>query len=110
MKAGLLSDRKPVIMVSMVLESLILGLCIGGWECSTATQAYYAQNKDLQERVKYYERYGKRVIGPNGEAVVAVLAPMIALGSGQEASFRVSNHLSLKVGLQKKECFLVLSF
>lgn len=97
------------LIETMLLEALVVGMCVSGYECNKAPQAYYLQNKDLQTLVKESERKAKSIAGPIVVGyVIPVLMPFVALSTGQTAKVNITKHWALEGN--SKESRIVLGW
>lgn len=81
----------------MLLETFVIAMCVGGWECSQAPRAYYAQNKELQVMVGESEEKAKRIAGPFvSEYLIPYAMPIVYLSTGKTVRFKLDKHWSLE--------------
>ncbi len=86
----------------MFLEAMVTTICLAGQPgCSTATNAYYESNKEIQQSVKNLEKIGKNLIEGH-EYIVYVATPVYAIMSGKPASFKISRNLSFNVNIKQE--------
>ena len=91
----------------MGLETLVLYLCVSGYECNYSIRAYYAGSKDLQEIAHNAEKLSNEYVP---SYVVWTLAPAAAFASKQEAKIRLSEHYSLGLSQQEQRVILQWSY
>lgn len=85
----------------MMLEAMVASICIAGQPgCSTATNAYYESNKELQHTIKRAEKIGKKLIEGH-EYVVYIIAPLGAVAAGKPATFKLSRSLNLNINVKQ---------
>ena len=86
----------------MILESLIIGLCFGGWECDSAPRAYYLYNKDLQVIVKQTELKAKDIAGPfMVDYMIPYSLPLIMVANGKEGTVKITKNVSFTANKDK---------
>ncbi len=79
------------------LEFFVIGLCVGGWNCSEAPRAYYLQNQQLQDFVKVTERKAKDMAGPVvSDIIIPYTMPFVLLANGQKGRINLNKHWSLE--------------
>lgn len=78
---------------------MIIALCIGGYECSTAPQAYYLANPGLQTWAKQRTRKYQEMISqtPLEKSLPTLLGAGFVLAGGR-ARLRISRHVSVQIG------------
>jgi hypothetical protein len=86
----------------VLLEGLVAGVCVfGNSGCGNATTAYYESNKELKDIVHHYEQMGNKLLKGN-EYIVYVLTPIVAVGSGKPATFKLSGNFTLSVDFRNQ--------
>jgi hypothetical protein len=90
-----------------MLEILVLSLCLGQYECSAASKAYYAQHPRLKVLAQSAERRLKK--GTN-ETILYTAPAIYALATGQPSQFRISKYFSCGGAASSVECKYTYSF
>ncbi len=79
------------------LEFFVISLCIGQFECSKASQAYYMQNQELQTIARNTEKESRKEAGPFvSNYVIPVLIPAAFLATNQTGQIKVSEHWGIE--------------
>ncbi len=95
----------------MILESLIVGLCFGGWECDVAPRAYYLSNKDLQELVYKTEIKAKDMAGPFVvDYMIPYSLPILMAMNGKEGTVKITRNVSLTVNKTSSKVMWQINF
>jgi hypothetical protein len=81
-----------------MVELFVVGMCVGGIECATVSQAYYSQNKPLQEFVREMETKAQDSVGPTTMQVLVYTLPVAMFMAGQTGVARVSNYFAVEIG------------
>lgn len=95
----------------MLLETMIVSLCLGGYECSKAPQAYYLSNHNLRTWAKLTkDRYKEKIQQSQFETpiVVGLGAAFIVLGG--KPRVKITNNISLKMSREKNEIVFTYAF
>lgn len=84
----------------MFLEVVVATICLAGQDgCSSATNAYYQSNKELQETFKNVEKFGQEIIKGH-EYIVYIMTPVYAVVLGKPAIFKLSSHINFNVNVK----------
>lgn len=89
----------------MLLEALVIGACVGGYECNQAPRAYYLSKPELRTWVKekakaYKEKLRDR---PVAQVVVPTLLGTVFLMSGGKPRIRVTDNIAFRVSQEETE-------
>jgi hypothetical protein len=91
----------------MILESVVIGLCLGGYECSKAPQAYYLSNPGLQSWVKTkqekYKEYFK-------DTPIPTIAGFGFFALGGKARIKISKNISVEIEKDRTELSYIYVF
>ena len=86
----------------MFLEAMVATVCLAGQPgCSSATNAYYQSNRELQQTIKNVENIGKDMIKGN-EYIVYAFTPAYAILSGRAATIKVSRSFNISVNVKQE--------
>jgi len=88
----------------MILETMIVGLCMGGYECERAPQAYYLSKPELRSWVKKQETKYKKIIRTSPYEVPMTTSLGFAFFmAGGKTRIRLTDHISIKVSKDLNE-------
>jgi len=93
-----------------LLEAIVIGMCLNGVECTTVSQAYYAQNKPLQEFVRDMEMRAEERLGPSTMQVLVYTLPAAMLVSGQTGVARVGKYFAIEAGRDTSRLLFEVGF
>jgi len=77
------------------LEALVLAVCIGGYRCEVATEAYYLQTPALQVYAKEAEKNATRYLG---ETVVYVVPFAANILYNKKLHLKLTRNISTDIG------------
>lgn len=97
-----------VLDAIMLLETLVLSSCLGGYECNLTPRAYYLTNPKLRSWVKESSQDLKQF--PYSETVLPVVAGFILLTSGSRVTIKITKNLSLRLRDDSTELRLTYAF
>jgi hypothetical protein len=86
-----------------MLELLVAGLCIFGTECAKPTNAYMAENPEMQHRLDIYT---KDVTDFVGQDKMAVGGFFYAAAVQKKGEIKISNHVKFDVGQNENTVIL----
>jgi hypothetical protein len=79
------------------IEILVLSLCLGKYDCTHASSAYYA-TPEVKEYISRVKNKTTKFVGQDNMKLITLTAPAIAIGFGGSGNIRLSKNWSLEVG------------
>lgn len=77
-----------------MLELLVASLCLGGYQCNRAFEAYYQSKPQLRQQVRTYKQALELKLGPQ---LVYTLPALGALIGGHSARLKLGRQVYLDV-------------
>lgn len=89
----------------MIQELLVMLACAQNSGCTETTNAYYATNPAVKERIKHGERKVKTLAGPTAVA----LSPIVIFTVKKQATINLNKYFSLQID-RKQDSIILLKF